>query len=84
MFSFPLWAFLVVYAIFLVVFLIFSFANAYHLYATGTFTTAAFFVTLLVSAWCLIILATTYNATAAIDWNESAIFFGPGGTLVFQ
>ncbi len=84
MISIPLWAFLTAYLVFLLIFLLFSFANVYHIYSTGTFTFAAGVITVLVSAWCLVILAATYTAIVAINWNVNAVFFGPGGLLIFQ
>lgn len=84
MFSVPLWIFLTVYLIFLLIFVLFSFANVYHIYSTGTFTFAAGVITFIVSAWCLIVLVATYAAVATINWNVNAVFFGPGGMLIFQ
>ena len=84
MFSFPFAALLVAYAIFIVIFLIFSAANVYHIYHTGTFTIVAAAVTIIVSVWSLLVLVATIPVIMGIDWGTAVVLFGPGGTISFE
>lgn len=84
MFSIPLFILLALYLIFLVIFFLFSFANVYHIYSTGTFTLPVFFITFLVGIWCLLILLATYYYTNSVDWQLHLTFFGPGGMVAIE
>lgn len=83
MFSVPLSYFLIAYLIFLLIFVIFSVANVYHIYSTGTFTAAAALITTIVIVWCLLVLIATYLGLLNVDWQSSATFFGSNGLLNF-
>lgn len=84
MFSIPLYFILVLYFIFLAIFLIFSAANVYHVYSTGTFTLPSLTITTLVSAFCVFILFVTFTNLIGVNWNAEALFFGPAGVISFQ
>lgn len=84
MITIPLYFFLGVYLLYLLFFLLFSLANVYHLITTGTFTTPAFIITALTSAWCITILAYTYYVLSTVNWFSNLILFSPGGTVLFQ
>lgn len=84
MFSIPFFALLVAYLIFLAVFVIFSIANVYHLYHTGTFTFAAVTVTILTTVWVLLVLGATIPVIMSVDWNTSVVFMGNGGFVTFE
>lgn len=80
----PLYILLVGYLIFLAIFFIFSLANVYHIYSTGTFTFTSLSVTLLVAIWCLGVLGITFLSLMDINWTMNIVFLGPGGLISFQ
>lgn len=84
MFSIPLYFILVAYFIFLAIFFLFSAANVYHIYSTGTFTFPAIGVTAIVSAFCVLILFITFTNLISVNWDASLVFFGPSGIISFQ
>lgn len=84
MFSVSLAYFLTAYLIFLVIFAIFSAANVYHIYSTGTFTAAAALVTTIVIVWCLLVLVATYLGLLGVNWQSATTFFGSGSLLNFN
>ncbi|MDQ5931400.1 MAG: hypothetical protein QG607_101 [Patescibacteria group bacterium] len=84
MFSIPLYFILVLYFIFLAIFFVFSAANVYHVYSTGTFTIPSLTITTLVSAFCVFVLFITFTNLIAINWSTSILFFGPAGVISFQ
>ena len=84
MFSIPFYFILVAYFIFLAIFFLFSTANVYHIYSTGTFTIPAVLVTTIVSALCVVILFGTFTNIISVNWNALVVFFGPGSIVSFQ
>jgi len=84
MLSFPFFFILIAYFIFLVVFFIFSGANVYHIYSTGTFTLPALAVTAIVSFACVSILALTFSNLIGLDWNTTIVLFSDIGIISFQ
>lgn len=82
--SIPFVILLVLYAIFLLIFFIFSAANVYHLYHTGTFTFPAIVVTIITALWCVLVLLATIPVIMSVDWNAAVVFFGPGGAITFE
>lgn len=84
MLTFPFFFILIAYVIFLIIFFIFSGANVYHIYSTGTFTLPALAVTTLVSFVCVSILALTYVNLIGLDWNISVVLFSDLGFISFQ
>lgn len=84
MFSIPFYFVLIAYFIFLAIFFLFSAANVYHIYSTGTFTFPSIAVTTLVSALCILILFVTFTNLISVNWNTSLVFFGPSGIISFQ
>lgn len=84
MFSIPFYFVLLAYLLYLAIFFIFSFANVYHIYSTGTFTVPAIIITAIVSFACVGILIVTLMNVATINWNTAVVFFGPGGIISFE
>lgn len=84
MFSIPFYFILVAYFIFLGIFFLFSAANVYHIYSTGTFTLPAITITSIVSALCILILFATFTNIISVNWSAVVVFFGPGGIVSFQ
>jgi hypothetical protein len=84
MITIPLFVFLICYLAYLLLFIIFSVANVYHLISTGTFTFAACAVTAFTAAWCALVLIFTYVSLAGMNWHSNLILFGPGGFMLFQ
>lgn len=84
MFIIPLYVALIAYAIFLAVFFIFSLANVYHVYSTGTFTFTSVTITLLVTLWCLAVLGITFFTLIDVNWSTNIVLFGPYSLISFQ
>lgn len=84
MFSIPFYFILIAYFLYLAIFFLFSIANVYHIYSTGTFTFPAIAVTSIVSAICVAILFLTFTNLVGINWSATVEFFGPGGIISFQ
>ncbi len=82
MFSFPFYFILIAYFLYLAIFLIFSAANVYHIYSTGTFTMPAIIVTSITSILCILILALTFTNLIGINWDTLIVFLGPSGDLI--
>lgn len=69
MFTIPLYSFLFIYAGFLLIFLIFSLINVFHITGTGTLTLTSFFVTFIVSALTVLIFYATWYFLQGTDWQ---------------
>jgi len=66
----PLTIFLVLYAAFLVFYVIFSFFNIFHLMKFGAISFTTYFMAFLYLAGILVVLFFSYQGLAAIDWSE--------------
>lgn len=84
MISIPLYVFAIVYLLFLLIFLLFSFANVYHIVSTATFTFPVMVITAFTCAWCIGILILTAWGVSEAQWSASMIFLGPGGLIAFE
>jgi hypothetical protein len=85
MISFPLYALLIIYAIFIVVFLIFAIINLSHLRHTGAMTTASLIVTIIIGAMTTLTFYGTYYLLSDIDWTQTVALFENGiNTNIFS
>jgi len=71
MITFSLWGLLIVYAIFLLIFIIFAIINLYHMIAYGFLTFESFFMTFIFLGGVILILFITYKLGIAIDWRQT-------------
>lgn len=84
MFSVPLYIFLIAFALFVIIFILFSIANVYHIVSTATFTFPVAFVTVLTVAWCFSIVLLTYIGTNEANWSADMLVLGPNGLISFE
>lgn len=84
MFAIPLYVFAIVYVLFLLIFLLFSFANVYHIVSTATFTFPVVLTTTFTVLWCIGILVLTFWGISEANWSASMVFLGPGGIVAFE
>lgn len=75
MFSVPLSIFVIIYALFALVTLMFAFINIYHIVSTGTLTVLSFGVSALVVLLMIGIIAITGIFVGALDLSQGAIIF---------
>jgi uncharacterized membrane protein YhhN len=66
----PLYIFLVIYAFFLIAFILFFIINIGHLYNTGTFTPLSMSITLIVIVLSAAVLFTTWTQAQLVDWSQ--------------
>lgn len=71
----PLFYFLIVYGIFLIIFTIFSIINLAHLHHTGALTFISFLFTLLMTALTVATFFFTYILLAPTDWQTPVTLF---------
>lgn len=81
MFSIPLSAFVIIYALFALVTLMFAFINIYHIVSTGTLTVLSFGVSALVVLLMIGIIAMTGIFVSALDLSQGATIFEDALTL---
>lgn len=81
MFSIPLSLFVLLYALFALVTLIFAFINIYHIVSTGTLTILSFGISALVVLLMLGIITITGIFIGALDLSQGAALF-EGGSLL--
>lgn len=67
----PIAALLIPYALFLLIFLFFSFVNLYHLIKFGSTNFVAFMATFLFLAGSVLILYTSYTYIINTDWTRT-------------
>lgn len=76
----PLTAFLFLYLLFVLVWLVFSFVAIYHIMKYGQANFATFAVVLIYSAGCAAILLLSYKYLIQIDWKAGfTIMLGGAG-----
>jgi len=73
MIEIPLYIMLIIYAVFVVIFLIFALINIYHMVTFGFISFESFFMTFLLLAGTILILFTTYTYAQEIDWEETFV-----------
>ncbi len=70
MITIPLYSLLVIYAVFLIVFVIFFAINFFHIILTGTTSFSSFLVTLFVTAFFALIIFGTWYLLQSTDWTQ--------------
>lgn len=74
---FPLYIFIIIYIVYLLIFCFFVFAMIYHLVRFGFKSFNAFLATFLFLGGSILILALSFKAFTSIDWRMKVEFF-PG------
>jgi len=69
--TFPLYIFLAIYGLFLVVWIIFSWVALFHMIKFGFKNFTTFFTTFIYIAISLLLLAGSYNFISQIDWQAN-------------
>lgn len=75
MFSIPLSLFVIIYALFALVTLIFAFINIYHIVSTGTLTVLSFGISALVVLLMIAIVVITGIFVGALDLSQGSTLF---------
>lgn len=73
--SFPLYYFLIPYAVFLAIYLIFILINVYHLAVFSSASLASFFVTVLFLAGAFYIFFWSWTLGQPLDWKQMVTIF---------
>lgn len=73
MLTVPLYIILFLYFAFLLVFLIFSILNFYHIIMAGSFTLASFIFSFFTFTLAVLTLYFTYYLLADVDWQQALI-----------
>lgn len=81
MFSIPLSLFVILYALFALVTLMFAFINIYHIVSAGTLTVLSFGISALVVLLMIGIIAITGIFVGALDLSQSAVIFESASVL---
>lgn len=84
MLTIPLYVVLFIYFGFLLVFVIFSFFNFYHIVAAGSFTMASFIFSFLIFALTVLTLYFTWQLLLEIDWKTPLITINTSGFGIQQ
>ncbi len=69
----PLYILLFIYLAFLVVFVIFSMLNFYHIVITGSFTMASFIFSFFIFTLTVLTLYFTYHLLLEVNWQETLL-----------
>lgn len=81
MFSVPLSIFVIIYALFALITLMFAFINIYHIVSAGTLTVLSFGISALVVLLMIGIIAITGIFVGALDLSQGAVIFEDSLTL---
>jgi len=73
--SFPLSIFLIIYFIFLVIFILFSYFDIYHLLKFGTLNITNFLVTFIYLGGSILIIFISWQYLSQIDWQQPIELF---------
>ena len=73
MFIVPLYIFLFIYGIALLIFALYYLIILYHIIHSASFTFNTFFVTFFIFASAAVVVYGTVNLLAAVDWQQAAI-----------
>jgi len=76
MLSVPLYSLLVIYALFLIVFIVFFAVNFFHILLTGTNSFSSFLVTIFVITVSALIIFVTWDLLQGTDWTQPVIIWG--------
>ncbi|MDD5071127.1 MAG: hypothetical protein PHQ42_00065 [Patescibacteria group bacterium] len=74
--TFPLYIFLIIYLIFLLGWLIFSFIAIYHMFKYGFLNFTTFFTIFIYIAISILMLLFSYKYLSQIDWQMNVTIFG--------
>ena len=77
----PLYVILFIYLAFLVIFLILSLLNFYHIVVTGSFAMASFIMSFFIFALTILTIYFTYQLLSTVDWQQTLLEFN---TNMFQ
>ncbi len=73
--TFPLYYFLLIYSLFILLWLIFSLAAVYHMIKFSFKNFTSFFATFIFIGVSIFILMESYNYLSRIDWEMNVIVF---------
>jgi len=74
--TFPLYIFLIIYFVFLLGWLIFSFIAIYHMFKYGFLNFTTFFTIFIYIAVSFLMLAVSYKYLSQVDWQMNVTIFG--------
>jgi len=77
MLAIPLYVFLIIYFLFLLMFGLFFLINIGHLFQTAALTASSIFVAILLLGVSFLILWTTVYLLGDVDWQQSVTIFNP-------
>jgi len=75
MITIPLFTFLIIYCVFLIIFSIFFFINVGYLISTGSISTASTAITFFVLIFALIVVGATLFALSNTNWGQTITLF---------
>ena len=82
--TFPLYIFLIIYFVFLLGWLVFSFIAVYHILKFGFLNFTTFFTVFVYIAISFLMLAISYKYLSQIDWQMNVTIFGDLFNLEFS
>jgi len=82
--TFPLYIFLIIYFVFLLGWLVFSFIAVYHMLKFGFLNFTTFFTVFVYIAISFLMLAISYKYLSQIDWQMNVTIFGDLFNLEFS
>ena len=74
--TFPLYIFLIIYLVFLLGWLIFSFIAIYHMFKYGFLNFTTFFTIFIYIAVSFLMVAISYKYLSQVDWQMNVTIFG--------
>jgi len=74
--SIPIAIILILYAVFLLAYLIFFFFNIYHMFRFGVYSFFTYFIAFVYIAGTIIILFLSWQTLASFDWSAPISFTG--------
>ncbi|MFH1947067.1 MAG: hypothetical protein ABIJ23_02840 [Candidatus Magasanikbacteria bacterium] len=86
MLTIPLYTFLFLYLIFLVIFVAFAIINFYHIVMTASFTLASFIITFFTFTLTVLTLYFTWQVISTVNWQADVLLFNTEwltGSVIF-
>ncbi len=86
MLTIPLYTFLFLYLIFLVIFVAFAIINFYHIVTTASFTLASFIITFFTFTLTVLTLYFTWQVINTANWQADVLLFNTEwltGSVIF-
>jgi len=86
MLTIPLYTFLFIYLVFLVVFVAFAIMNFYHIVMTASFTLASFIITFFIFTLTILTLYFTWQVISMVNWQADVLLFNTEwltGSVIF-